>query len=73
MNVKMAQQIVSFFDAKVMAALEDYVKDRTEQLNLILQKAATIEEVKSAQGAVNELRILKKIRDEAVKIISLEK
>lgn len=72
MDNKSARNIVATLTPQVVAALEDHIKHRIEQHRLILERASNIEEVKTSQGAIHELKILKKIREDALKIIALE-
>ena len=69
MNPQLYKDILLHFDFKTMEVLERYIEDRLTVLRYATESLqADDKTIRFAQGAIDELKILKKIRDTALKV-----
>jgi hypothetical protein len=70
MNRQTAEKIVQQFDFKTMEVLETWIDYRISQLRFITESLLSApDQIRFAQGAIDELRVLKKIRDTSLLIL----
>lgn len=73
MHNQLYNNILSVTTPPVVDAINAYFDHRIDFYNNKLQSAETMDEVRKYQGAIFELKHLKKIRDHAVSVVKKDK
>ncbi len=73
MNREIAQVIAGINQPKVTQAIQDYSIYRIGVLRDLLETSKNPQRISELQGALEELRILHKIRDTALAVIEAER
>ena len=70
MDKRLAQDILKDFDFHTMETLNTWIDYRINVLRFITESvASTTDQIRFAQGCIDELKVLKRIRDTAVKML----
>lgn len=68
-DLKIYRSLIEVLNPRVLEVLLEHFDNRIEIHRLQLEKSDSIEEIKMAQGAIRELKHLKKLRDNAVDVL----
>lgn len=70
---ELASQILYNFNLKQITVLEEYCDTRIRDLQVSLEQAQDIGDIRSLQGQIRELRSIKKMYEYANNIVDLER